>query len=96
MWSSGPGAAALASDCRLLVDTGDDAAAWKVGETTELLTTDTMVEGVHFTRKTTPWSDLGWKALAANISDIAAMGGLPKYAVVTLGAAPGNGGRRHP
>ncbi len=76
------------SGCSLLVDTGDDAAAWSVGETTELLTTDTMVEGVHFTRETTPWSDLGWKALAANISDIAAMGGLPKYAVVTLGLPP--------
>ena len=75
-------------DSQLLVDTGDDAAAWKVGETTELLTTDTMVEGVHFTRKTTPWGDLGWKALAANISDIAAMGGLPKYALVTLGLPP--------
>ena len=76
------------SGCSLLVDTGDDAAAWRVGETTELLTTDTMVEGVHFTRNTTPWRDLGWKALAANISDIAAMGGLPKYAVVTLGLPP--------
>lgn len=72
----------------MLVDTGDDAAAWKVGETTELLTTDTMVEGVHFTRETTPWRDLGWKSLAANISDIAAMGGLPKYALVTLGLPP--------
>ena len=73
---------------RLLVDNGDDAAAWRTGEATELFTTDTMVEGVHFNRKTTPWTDLGWKSLASNISDIAAMGGLPMYALVTLGLPP--------
>lgn len=72
----------------LLVDTGDDAAAWKTAQTTELLTTDTVVEGVHFTRNTIPWDDLGWKSLASNISDIAAMGGTPKYALVTLGLSP--------
>ena len=55
---------------------------------TELFTTDTMVEGVHFNRNTTPWTDLGWKSLASNISDIAAMGGLPMYALVTLGLPP--------
>lgn len=70
---------------RLLVDTGDDTAAWQTGPTTELFTTDTVVEGVHFTRATTPWRDLGWKSIAANISDIAAMGGLPTYALITLG-----------
>ena len=70
---------------RLLVDTGDDTAAWKTGEATELFTTDTVVEGVHFTRITIPWRDLGWKSLVSNISDIAAMGGLPLYALVTLG-----------
>ena len=81
---------------RLLVDTGDDTAAWQTRETAawqtretaELFTTDTLVEGVHFTRITTPWNDLGWKSLASNISDIAAMGGLPQYALVTLGLPP--------
>ena len=73
---------------RLLVDTGDDTAAWNAAPATELFTTDTVVEGVHFTRKTTPWRDLGWKSLASNISDIAAMGGLPLYALVTLGLPP--------
>ena len=77
-----------AHNFRLLVDTGDDTAAWAAGEATELFTTDTVVEGIHFTRETTPWPDLGWKSLASNISDIAAMGGLPLYALITLGLPP--------
>ncbi len=70
------------------VDTGDDTAVWQAGEGKELFTTDTMVEGVHFTRETTPWRDLGWKAIASNISDVASMGGLPTYALITLGLPP--------
>jgi len=77
-----------AFDFRLLVDTGDDTAAWHTGPATQLFTTDTVVEGVHFTRQTTPWRDLGWKSLASNISDIAAMGGSPLYALITLGLPP--------
>ncbi len=72
----------------LLVDTGDDTAVWQSGKSRELFTTDTMVEGVHFTRETTPWGDLGWKAIAANISDVASMGGMPTYALITLGLPP--------
>ena len=73
---------------KLKVDTGDDTAAWKSGVATELFTTDTMVEGVHFTRQTTPWRDLGWKSMASNISDVASMGGLPLYSLITLGLPP--------
>ena len=73
---------------KLTVDNGDDTAAWQTGKATELFTTDTVVEGVHFTRETTPWRDLGWKCIASNVSDIAAMGGLPMYALVTLGLPP--------
>ena len=50
-----------------------------------LLTCDMLVEDVHFKRlKATPY-EIGWKALGRNISDIAAMGGMPRYAVVSLG-----------
>lgn len=72
---------------RLAVGNGDDAAAvtFPDGPVTELYTTDTMVDGIHFTAATTPWRDLGWKAIAANISDVAAMGGAPGIALVTLG-----------
>jgi thiamine-monophosphate kinase len=72
----------------LLIGIGDDAAAWHTGAGIELFTTDSLVQGVHFTLETTPWRDLGWKALAVNVSDVAAMGGRPLYAVVTLGLSP--------
>jgi len=53
----------------------------------ELLKTDSLIEGVHFTKDADP-KRVGWKALARAISDIAAMGGLPKYAMITLAVSP--------
>ena len=68
-----------------LVGIGDDAAAWDGEAGTRVLTTDAMVEGVHFELGLTGWRDLGWKAMAVNLSDMAAMGCLPTCSVVTLG-----------
>ncbi len=67
------------------VGIGDDAAVWEGGAGTRVLTTDAMVEGVHFDLDLTGWRDLGWKAIAVNLSDVAAMGCLPTCSVVTLG-----------
>ena len=73
-------------DPRLLQGIGDDCAVLKYTDTDDLLVTiDTMVEGTHFTEQTLPPDALGWKALATNISDVAAMGGTPKTAFLSLG-----------
>jgi thiamine-monophosphate kinase len=70
----------------LIAGIGDDTAVWRSSPGENLLvTTDAMIEGVHFDLRWTDWRSMGWKSLAVNISDIAAMGGVPKLAVVTLG-----------
>ena len=72
----------------LLVDIGDDAAAWRAQGLIQLATADALIQDVHFNLNTTTWLELGWKALAVNLSDIAAMGGVPQYALVSLGLPP--------
>jgi thiamine-monophosphate kinase len=69
---------------QLIVGIGDDAAAWHGDTSTQLATVDSFIQDVHFSLDITPWNELGWKALAVNLSDIAAMGGMPRYAVVSL------------
>jgi len=65
---------------------GDDCAVLRYKKDKHLLlATDMLVEGVHFTLKKASPEAVGHKALAVNISDIAACGGIPKYAVVSAG-----------
>ncbi|MFQ5601802.1 MAG: thiamine-phosphate kinase [bacterium] len=74
----------------LLVGIDDDAAVFRLSkDRVALLTTDAFIEGVHFDLGYFTFYQLGWRALAANLSDIAAMAGLPKYAVVALGLPAG-------
>ncbi len=68
---------------------GDDTAILAPEAAQDLLwTIDTLIEGVHFDLKYTPLRSLGWKSLAVNLSDIAAMGGQPQYALLALGWPP--------
>ncbi|MCA1559171.1 MAG: thiamine-phosphate kinase [Acidobacteria bacterium] len=69
----------------LLVGVGDDAAVVEPERgAVELLTTDALVEGIHFDRRFSSSADVGYKALAVNASDIAAMGGTPRLALLSL------------
>lgn len=64
---------------------GDDAAVTSLTPGLQALTTtDLLVEEVHFRRATTAARELGWKAIAVNVSDIAGMGGVVRWATVSL------------
>ncbi|MGZ6273601.1 MAG: thiamine-phosphate kinase [Candidatus Limnocylindrales bacterium] len=69
---------------------GDDAAVWRPGPGSVVVaTTDMLVEGVHFRLDWTSPRDLGWKALAVSLSDLAAMGARPGRGLVSVALMPG-------
>ena len=64
---------------------GDDAAWVECRNRSILVTSDLLIEGIHFNLKWTSLYGLGYKTLAVNLSDVAAMGGTPAYLVLSLG-----------
>jgi len=82
-----------AADDDLLVGIGDDAAVIGVAGARSLVTTDLLIEDVHFISTLHPPFLLGRKALNVNLSDIAAMGGRPRFALLGLGLRPDVGKR---
>lgn len=84
-----------AASAPALLGIGDDAAIWTpTPGTRSVITTDSLIAGIHFRLDWTTWRDLGHKALAVNLSDVAAMGARPRLATVSLaltGAEPVTG-----
>ncbi len=66
---------------------GDDAAVIKNGDTCTLVSTDLLLEGVHFDLSYFPLKHLGYKSIAVNLSDIYAMNGTPKQVTVSFGVS---------
>jgi len=70
---------------RNIIGIGDDCAVIPIEEGKAwLITTDALVEGVHFLKNEISAKDLGYKTVVVNVSDIYAMGGMPNYAFLTI------------
>ena len=82
--------AAIPRGSSLVAGIGDDCAIFRSpgGREDLLFTTDFLLEDTHFRRTTHGAADVGWKALARGLSDIAAMGGQPRFCLVSLALAP--------
>ncbi len=71
---------------RVQIGIGDDAAVWQPSRShRSVITTDALIEDVHFSLTWMSREDAGWRAMAANASDVAAMGARPRLATVALG-----------
>jgi thiamine-monophosphate kinase len=74
---------------RVLIGIGDDAAVWQPSRSQRsVISTDALIEGVHFSRAWMSPDDIGWRAMAANLSDLAAMAARPRLGTVALGVPP--------
>jgi thiamine-monophosphate kinase len=74
---------------KIVLGIGDDAAAWQPSRShLSVITTDALVDGVHFRSAAMDAGDIGHRAMAANLSDIAAMGARPVLATIALGVTP--------
>lgn len=70
----------------VVVGISDDAAVYRIGAgRVHVMTTDALVEGVHFDRSFTPLAYLGYKTVSVNVSDILAMNAVPRYATLAVG-----------
>lgn len=68
-----------------IIGIGDDCAALPHAKGVQLLTCDIAIAGRHFLPGKTPMADVGWRIATANASDVAACGGMPMWALVSLG-----------
>ena len=96
-WTEGRQSAEWQRERGVVIGIGDDAAVLEPpgeGRLQWVMAVDTMVETVHFNSATMDEPDIGWKALAANVSDLAAMGAVPRYALVSVSVPPSYGPER--